>query len=159
MTTPSMTATGTPAEALAAMLERFVRYFDLQQFHPAVELWDLPALVLGDGQVHGPMSRPQLERIFEEAVPLANLASLAGQLPRAGSRQGPSVRVEDAVWLAERVARLRARWPEQRFGGFLTGVEATEFLVRIDESGAPKIRALTLLPPSFPQSLVVGSSS
>ena len=142
---PPSSATGSPADILAT-LERFVHYFALQRVEPAVELWDLPALILGDWHVHGPMSRPQLERLFAEAVPLADWESLAGQRPRAGSRQGPLLQSSDCTWLSQRVARVFAPWPQQHFGGFLSDVEASEFLVRIDESGAPKIRALLLLP-------------
>lgn len=138
-------------ESVLAMLDRFFQYVALQQPEPAVELWDLPALILGDGHVHGPMSRPQLQRLLAEAVPLARPESLAGQRPRAGSRQGSHVRGDDGVWLAERVARIHAHWPEQRFGGFLSGSDSSEFLVRVDEGGLPKIRALLLLPSESPR--------
>lgn len=149
-----VTATFSATSAIVAMLDRFFHYFAAQQHGPAVELWDLPALVLGDNHVHGPMSRPHLERLFAEAVPLPEPASLAGQRPRAGSRTEPGARIEAGVWVAERVARIYARWPEQRFGGFLRGVEATEFLVRIDEAHDPKIRGLMLLPSDFPRPFV-----
>lgn len=145
------TATNAADEPIVAVLERFFQYLAMEQPEPAVELWDLPALILGDSHVHGPMSRPQLERLLAEATPLARPESLAGQRPRAGSRQGRYVSAEGGVWLGERVARVRAHWPEQRFGGFLSGVGACEFLLRIDEGGLPKIRALTLLPPDFPR--------
>lgn len=141
-------------EPVVALLERFFHYLTLQHVEPAVQLWDLPALILGDHHVHGPMSRPQLERLFEEVTPVARSeSSIAGQRPRAGSRQGSYVSDEDCVWISERVARVRAHWPEQRYGGFLSGVETTEFFVRVDEGGLPKIRALMLLPPDFPRPL------
>ncbi len=138
-------------EAVVAMLERFFHYLALQQLDPAVELWDVPAFILADAYVHGPMSRPQLERLLAEAVPLAREESLAGQRPRAGSRQGAFIRPEDCFWVGQRVARVHASWPEQAFAGLLSDAEESEFLVRIDEAGLPKIRALTLLPAGFPR--------
>lgn len=150
------TVTNAVEEPVVAVLERFFQYLALQQPQPAAELWDLPALILGDHHVHGPMSRPQLERLLAEAAPLARPESLAGQRPRAGSRQGSYVGEEDCVWLGERVARVRAHWPEERFGGFLSGGGSCEFLVRIDEGGLPKIRGLTLLPPEFPRPFTGG---
>lgn len=143
-------------EPIVDLLDRFFRYLALQQPEPAAELWDLPALILGDLHVHGPMSRPQLQRLLAEAVPVSRAESLAGQRPRAGSRQASVVAPGEGLWVAERIARVSARWPEQRFGGFLSGVESCEFLVRVDESGLPKIRALTLLPPDFPRPFTRG---
>lgn len=140
-----------PPGAVVAMLERFFHYFGAQNFGAAAELWDLPALVLGDGHVHGPMSRPHLERLLAEAVPRAQSTALAGQRPRGGARGEAATRIESAEWLAGRVAQVCARWPEQRFGGFLEGVDSTTFLVRVDEATDPKIRGVVLLPEGYPE--------
>jgi hypothetical protein len=106
----------------------------------AAELWHLPALVLGDDQVHGPLSHEHLTRWLGGALPPP---------PRARSGRAAD-HVRTIEWISERVAQVITSWPELRFGGLLQGIESTLFLLRIDEHLQPRIRGLLLVPPGLP---------
>ena len=136
---------------IVEVIQRFFQHLAQQQLDAAAELWDVPAFILGDAHVHGPMSRPQLERLLAEAAP----ESAAGQRPQGSS--GPSfVTAVEGSWLGQRVARVRVEIAEQRFAGFLSGVPQCELSLRIDEGGLPKLRVLTLLSAGSPQPFARG---
>jgi hypothetical protein len=118
---------------VAAFVDLFLDLFAAGDVAGITRLWDTPALVLGDEQVHGAMSLAQLEKLFLDAV----FAQASQSFP--GSEQ-----IESVEWISRRVAMVELPWPQRSVGGFLRGVEATTFFLRIDQRGHLKIRALML---------------
>jgi hypothetical protein len=122
---------------MALFLERFAA----RDVDGIIELWDVPALVLGDEQVHGAMSVSHLAKLFAEAM-----------LPRAGAAFGTanaepgllSDPIESVEWPSVRVAIVKLRWPGRTLEGFLHGVDSTIFALRVDQFHNLKIRALLL---------------
>jgi hypothetical protein len=128
-----------PSGALRSTLESFIQHMERGEFLVAADQWHLPALVLGDQQVHGPLSNEHLTRWLGEAVPPPRV--------RVGT---PVDHIRTIEWISERVAQVSTSWPTLRFGGSLRGIESTVFLLRIDELGHPRIRGLLLVPPELP---------
>jgi hypothetical protein len=120
-------------------LDRFLDLFAAGDVAGLGELWDLPALVLGDEQVHGLMSRPHLHRLFADAVFQQQPVPFTRSLPHHGSEQ-----IESVEWISPRVALVELPWPAGNAGGFLLGVQASTFLLRIDQHDHLKIRGLLL---------------
>jgi hypothetical protein len=127
------------AHDVPVFLDRFLDLFAAGDVVGLGELWDLPALVLGDEQVHGLMSRPHLNRLLAEAVfqPEPTLFTRTG--PQHGSEE-----IESLEWISPRVAVVELPWPAGSAGGFLQGVQASTFLLRIDQHDQLKIRGLLL---------------
>lgn len=130
----------TDSEALVPLLAEFLRHLSVGDARAAAALWDVPALILGDEHVHGPLSRERLAEVLADTPgpePLQRLAQHAAEAPL-------ELTVERVAWTSQRVAAIDARWPRLIRGGVLHGIEAATFLVRSDERSHPKIRGLVL---------------
>jgi hypothetical protein len=126
------------SDALNALIPEFLSHLVSGDARAAAALWDVPALILGDRHVHGPLSSERLESLFADTSPV----------PRGGGetrRRNPLEHwVTQVEWVARRVATIEARWPLTGFRGFLQGISAATFLVRLDELGQPKLRGVLL---------------
>jgi hypothetical protein len=136
--------------AVLVLLASFVGLLDVGEHDRAAQLWDLPALILGDTHVHGPMS---LERL---ATWLRSIEDRADEPPSYGMPDGKAPTADGAPlirnveWTSRRVAVVDTRWPSRPRGGLLAGVEGSTFLIRIDQSGQAKIRGLLLRASALP---------
>jgi hypothetical protein len=128
------------SEAFVPVLAEFIRDVSVGDARAAAALWDVPALILGDEHVHGPLSR---ERLAEVLADTPGPEALQRRPPQAGEAP-PELLIERVEWVSQRVAAIDARWPRLPRGGLLHGIEAATFLVRSDELGQPKIRGLLL---------------
>jgi hypothetical protein len=65
-TGPLSPASSSPApvssSAIVALVAAFVGFLDVREPDRAAQLWDVPALILGDTHVHGPMSIDRLKQ-------------------------------------------------------------------------------------------------
>ena len=120
------------------MLGAFFGFLDVKEVKSAAALWDVPALILGDRVVHGPLSMERLEALLGEVYDGPEPPAT----PDGFEMIEPMIKRLD--WIAERVAVVDARWPRKPRGGMLADVDGTTFLVRIDEYGQPRIRGLLL---------------
>jgi hypothetical protein len=132
------------SDDVRSFLEGFVGRLVSGDARAAAELWDVPALVMGDERVHGAMSNAELARLFSDAL-------LEREFDKgvASARDGlepMALRADTVDWLSQRVATVSAAWPGRKLGGFLRNVEASTFLVRVDRHQHFKIRALLLRP-------------
>jgi hypothetical protein len=135
------------AHAVLALLAAFVGFLDVREHDRAAQLWDLPALILGDTHVHGPMSLDRLASWLRDidgaeadTPPSYSHGAPDGEAPSSGDE--PLIRRLE--WLSMRVAMVDVRWPRRPRGGLLAGVEGTTFLIRVDQHGQAKIRGLLL---------------
>jgi hypothetical protein len=137
--TPSTRGAASSAPLVPCLTE-FLRHLSAGDARAAAELWDVPALILGDEHVHGPLSR---ERLAEMLADTPGPGALGPTAQRNGDGP-PELMVERVEWTSRRVAAVDVRWARLPRGGLLHGIEAATFLVRTDESNQPKIRALVL---------------
>lgn len=134
------------ASAVVALVASFVGFLDVREHDRAAQLWDMPALILGDTHVHAPMSLERLAswlRDIEDGADTntpPSYGSAGGDAPPGGSEP----LVQRLEWLSKRVAMVDVRWPRRARGGLLAGVEGTTFLIRVDQRGQAKIRGLLL---------------
>jgi hypothetical protein len=124
-------------DALYALIPEFLSHLVTGDARAAAALWDVPALILGDRHVHGPLSSERLESLFADTSPVTQ---------GTGERRRNSLEhwVTQVEWIARRVATIEAHWPLTGFRGFLQGISAATFLVRLDEVGQPKLRGVLL---------------
>ena len=123
--------------ALATLLMEFHRHLSEGDVNAAAALWDVPALILGDDHVHGPLSRDRLAEMLADAPGADRLEGFTAE-------DAPELLIEGVTWSSSRVALIEARWPRLPRGSLLDDADAGIFLVRIDEHGHPKIRGLVL---------------
>jgi hypothetical protein len=123
-----------------AAIERLFDCLAVHDFLAAAQLWDPPALVLGDTHVHGMMSISQIQRLLADTAVNGHEPWLNG-----------TIRIEQLEWQSERVVQTRVRWTAMAFDGVLRGVSGGIFVMRFDEVETPKIRGLLLLPEGFPR--------
>src|SRR5688572_1952135 len=124
-----------------AAIERFFDCLAVRDFLAAAQLWDPPALVLGDAHVHGMMSSSHIQRLLADTAVSSPEPWLNG-----------TIRIERLEWQSERVVQARVRWTAaMAFDGVLRGVSGGIFVMRFDEVETPKIRGLLLLPEGFPR--------
>ena len=130
---------------LVAVIAAFTGSLDAGEADRAAALWDVPALILGDTHVHGPLS---LERVASwlRLVCDGDRSDAAASHAGAGTvctPESPSEPlIEHVEWVAMRVASVETRWPHRPRGGLLAGVDGTTFLIRVDQFGQAKIRGL-----------------
>lgn len=120
-------------DLLVSTLDDFARHLRRGDATAAAALWDVPALLLGDFVVHGPLSAARLAELLSEATG-----------PATGSAALPSATLERVEWASERVARVDTGWPGGAQTGLFDAVAATTFYLRVDELSHPRIRALIL---------------
>jgi len=128
-------------DALYALIPEFLSHLVSGDARAAASLWDVPALILGDRHVHGPLSPERLESLFAETSPVT---PGGGETRRRNPLEHWVTQVE---WIARRVATIEAHWPLTGFRGFLQGISAATFLVRLDETGRPRLRGVLLRDP------------
>ena len=130
---------------LVAVIAAFAGFLDVGEAERAAALWDVPALILGDTQVHGPLS---LERVASWLRDVTERGPAeASSSPARTAAALPSVTeplIDRVQWLSARVASVETSWPSRPSGGVLAGVDGTTFLIRVDQFGQAKIRGLLL---------------
>lgn len=116
-------------------MEAFGRALTAGDARAVAELWETPALVLGDTEVHAVKSRAEVERFFAGANEVYAERGIHEAKPQL-------VRWE---WATERVAIVRVRWPYLDVRGAEIGGESSIYTLRRDETGALKLRMVTML--------------
>lgn len=150
--TPNTTRSSSSDESpeLVSLLAEFFRHLSAGDADAAAASWDVPALILGDDHVHGPLSRDRLAQMLVDRPGPSPLDPSPPELPAVRDADVPldlqmvDLQVERLEWTSRRVAAIDVRWTPLPHAGLLHGIEAATFLVRIDELGQPKIRGLVL---------------
>jgi hypothetical protein len=132
---------------LVAVIAAFAGFLDVGEAERAAALWDVPALILGDTQVHGPLSLERVASWLRDVSDRGPEDAASGLAPAPATAALPSVTeplIERVQWLSARVASVETSWPSRPSGGLLAGVDGTTFLIRVDQFGQAKIRGLLL---------------
>jgi hypothetical protein len=98
------------------------------------ELWEVPALVLSDDQTAAVGALSEVERFFGGAK--------EQYLARGVSDTRPDIRRIDQA--SDRMLLVDVRWPQLDDAGHEVGDEASTYVLRRDDDGKLKIRAVAI---------------
>jgi hypothetical protein len=129
---------------LVALVAAFTGLLDAGEAESAAALWDVPALILGDSHVHGPLSLDRVASWLRHSS--SDGPDAASSHVPTGDAHGTPIDspIRSVQWTSARVATVETRWPRRPQGGLLAGVDGTTFLIRVDQFGQAKIRGLLL---------------
>jgi hypothetical protein len=120
---------------LRAFFDEYGRALSRCDLPAIAAAWDVPALVLADQGAHAVDSAEQIETFF----------GAASQQYRDEGIVSTSPEIARVEWLSEVLADVRVRWlrwaAEER-----RGAELSQYIVRLDGSGRPRIRVALILP-------------
>jgi hypothetical protein len=122
-------------DELRAFFEDYGRALSRCDLAAIAGAWEIPALVLADQGSIAVESGQQIEAFFSAAIQQYRDQGILSTTPEIA-------RLE---WLSELVAEVRVRWvrwaAEER-----RGAELSQYLVRLDGVGQPRIRVALMLP-------------
>lgn len=120
--------------SVQAFLDRMARALVDGDTETVVQLWQPPAFVLGDPEVHGVSANEELRRFF------------AGAREHYRDHGVVDTRAEivDLRWPNARVAMVEVRWPWLDAAGREIGSETSTYLLRRDENGELKLRVAVM---------------
>jgi hypothetical protein len=126
----------TSREEVPWFLDAFFELFAARDVESLAQLWDVPALVIGDEGVQAALSLADVERLFDDATPPSvRHASEEAKLASPSARA-----VLD--WVSSKVVMAHVPWPQGVGRGFLAGVENVTLLLRLDDDARWKIHGL-----------------
>lgn len=97
-------------------------------------LWEVPALVLSDGEVHAVGTLEEVEKFFGGAKEQYNQRGITGT----------RAEIQRLDWPTERIAVADVRWPWLDAGGQEKGEESSSYTFRRDDDGALKLRVIVM---------------
>lgn len=117
-----------------ALLDRLARAITVGDAKGIAALWEAPALVVGADGVVALASLDEVARFFGGARAQYNARGIVGT--RA------DVLGEERV--GDRIVVVKVRWPYLDAAGRERGVEASDYTLRRDDSGALKVRSVLM---------------
>jgi hypothetical protein len=115
-------------------LDRFGRAVTSGDGRAAAELWETPALVLGDDQVMAVGSAKEVEQFFGGAKEQYNARGIT-------DTRAEIVKLE---WPTEKIAFVEVRWPYLDASGETKGEETSTYVLRREGNGRLKLRAAVM---------------
>lgn len=98
------------------------------------DLWETPALVLGDEHVMAVTSREEIEQFFGGAKEQYNAQGIT-------DTRAEIVRLD---WATDQIAIVEVRWPYLDPRGAIRGAETSTYTLRRDERGDLKLRVAVM---------------
>lgn len=98
------------------------------------DLWETPALVLGDGEAHGINTLEEAADFFGRAREQYNEKGVSDTRPE----------IMELIWLTPRIAEVRVRWPYLDDEGDEMGEETSSYTLRRNDMGRLKLRAAVM---------------
>jgi hypothetical protein len=120
--------------AVQDLLDRFARALTSGDGRGAASLWETPAFVLGDEIVMPVASPEEVERFFGGAREQYNSRGIT-------DTRGEIQRLD---WVSDRIAIVDVRWPYLGATGKEVGAESSTYVLRKDDTGALRIRAVVM---------------
>ena len=125
-------------EPLHSFLNRYARALSAGDIAAVAGFWEVPALVLSDEGGVAVTTQEQLEEFFGRAWEWYRSKGLL-------ETRAEVLRIE---MLGDRLVSMDVRWPAFDATGKEAASETSRYVVRLDESGHPRIRvAMTTHPP------------
>jgi ketosteroid isomerase-like protein len=122
------------AHDVQAFLDRFARALTGGDVHAIAALWETPAFVLGDDDVHDVRAIDEVEQFFGGAR----------QQYRAQGIVDTRAEILHIEALTPRVCSVRVRWPYLDERGRELGAETSSYLLRRDAGGRWRLRVAVL---------------
>ena len=124
----------TPRDEVQQLLDDLAAALTAGDGARAANAWDVPALVLGDQQVHAVATRQEVASFF------------GGAREQYNQRGITDTRAEilDLRWPTDRMAIAVVRWPYLDTQGREKGTETSTYVLRRDERGALKLRVAVM---------------
>jgi ketosteroid isomerase-like protein len=113
-----------------AMLDRFARAITAGDGRAAADVWETPALVVGDEQVMAVSSQQEVEQFFGSGKEQYNARGITDTRPEIVSLD----------WPTRKIAIVEVRWPYLDAEGKNVGEETSTYTLRRNEAGELKLR-------------------
>ena len=121
-------------QSVNEFLERFAAALTAGDGHAAAAMWSLPAFVMGDEVVHAINDPADVEAFYAGAKDQYNSRGITSTRPEI-------MRLD---WATERIAIVHVRWPHLNAAGDELGAESSTYVLRVDETGALKLRVAVM---------------
>lgn len=122
-------------------LQRFASALTSGDIETVVELWQPPAFVLGDPDVHAVSSNEEIRQFFGQAKQHYNAQGITDARPE----------ITNLHWPNERIAIVEVRWPWLDANGREVGDETSTYTLRRNERGELKLRVAVMHGASQPR--------
>jgi hypothetical protein len=122
------------SEEVQQLLDRMARAITSGDGESMAELWETPALVMGDEQVLAVTSDQQVAQFFGGAKEQYNARGIT-------DTRGEIVR---SHWPTENIVFVEVRWPYLDAKGNVLGEETSTYTLRRDERGHLRMRAAVM---------------
>jgi hypothetical protein len=120
--------------AVKEFFDRFARALSEGDARALSWMWEAPALVVADQEVHAIASVREVETFFAGAREQYNLRGIMEARPQI-------VRLD---WPTDRIALVEVRWPYVNAQGHETGAESSTYTLRRDDAGELRLRAVVM---------------
>jgi ketosteroid isomerase-like protein len=120
--------------AVRELLERLASALSAGDAHAVSEMWEPPAIVIGDEAVQPVSSVEEVERFF---------AGARDQYTNLGITETRAA-IERIEWATDRIVIVDVRWPYLDEDGAEQGHESSTYTLRLDDDGELKIRVVIL---------------
>jgi len=111
-------------------LDRLAKAVTGGDIETVVELWQPPAFVLADPEVHAVSSNEEIRQFFGQARERYNEQGIVDTRPE----------ITNLHWPSERIAIVEVRWRYLDAGGREAGEEISTYTLRRNERGELKLR-------------------
>lgn len=122
---PSESDGGHLRREVQSILDRMARAMTTGDGRAMAELWDTPALVIGDKHVMPFTSADEIERFFGGAKEHYNARGIIDT----------RAEIDALHWPTDRVAMVQVRWPYLDTEGTIRGEESSTYTLRRDDHG------------------------
>jgi ketosteroid isomerase-like protein len=121
-------------EEVQSFLDRMARAVTMGDGRTISEMWETPAVVLGDRQVMAVSSAREVEQFFSGAKEQYNARGITDTRPEI-------IRLD---WPTDRIAFVTVLWPYLDASGAAHGSETSTYTLRRDDDGQLKIRVAVM---------------
>ena len=126
--------TTTPTDEIQQLLNRMARGVVSGDGRTVAEMWEVPALVVGDDNVMCVSRTEEFEAFFGGAKAQYNAQGITDTRPEI-------VRIE---WATKRLATVQVRWPYLDANGKIRGSESSTYVMRRNDRGELKLRVAVM---------------
>jgi hypothetical protein len=126
--------TTSAGEDLPRYFERMGRALTAGDGPAIARMWDVPALVIGDQEVHAVATRKEVEQFFGGAKDQYNARGITDTRPEIAKLE----------WVTDRIVLVTVRWPYLDSTGEERGEETSTYTLRRDDNGELKLRVAVM---------------
>lgn len=121
-------------EDLQRYFERMARALTAGDGAAIARMWEVPALVVGDQEVHAVGTHKEVEQFFGGAKDQYNARGITDTRPEIAKLE----------WVTDRIVMVTVRWPYLDSTGEERGEETSTYTLRRDDKGELKLRVAVM---------------